>query len=183
MIDKMTSMNVPDTSLDAPVWQLRRLAELSPLELLRIMRARQQVFVVEQNCPYLDADTADEQSWHLAAWQVEQVCAYARIIDPGVNCPEASIGRVITARSMRGRGLGRDLIARAIHHASSIYPAVPIRISAQSHLQAFYGGFGFLAVGNIYLEDGIPHRAMLRQADAMSPGTVESDSGTAAPAA
>ncbi|MEO8278093.1 MAG: GNAT family N-acetyltransferase [Ideonella sp.] len=174
-------MSLPDLSPDAaPVWQVRRLDELSPLELLRIMRARQQVFVVEQHCPYLDADSADEQAWHLAAWQGGLVCAYARVVDPGVNYQEASIGRVITDRSVRGRGLGRELIARAIRHASDVYPEAAIRISAQSHLQAFYAGFGFAAQGDIYLEDAIPHIEMLRSV--ASDGAVRSGSRTATPA-
>lgn len=153
--------DLSDADLD---WRVQRLEDLAPIELLRILRARQQVFVVEQHCPYLDADAADEQAWHLAGWRADRVCAYARIIDPGVNYPEASIGRVITDRSLRGLGLGRALMARAVEQASLAYPGAAIRISAQAHLQAFYAGFGFEAFGDSYLEDDIPHIAMRRTA-------------------
>ena len=147
-------------------WQCQRLPALDPLALLRIMRARQQVFVVEQNCVYLDADLADEQAWHLAGWLPDgQLAAYARIVDPGVKYAEPSIGRVISSLSLRGSGLGREVVRRAIDHAALAYPASPLRISAQSHLQAFYGSFGFAAVGEPYLEDGIPHQEMLRSGD------------------
>lgn len=160
----------PPAATGALDWQLSRLHQLPPLDLLRIMRARQQVFVVEQNCPYLDADRADESSWHLVAWRPDRIlCAYARIVDPGINYPEASIGRVMTAQAVRGSGLGRELLARAIEHATSLHPAVALKISAQSHLQAFYASVGFVAIGNIYLEDGIAHIAMIRAVDQPPP--------------
>lgn len=147
-------------------WQLARLEQLQAPLWHRIMQARQQVFVVEQNCPYLDADGADLASWHLAAWQCDgEVAAYARIVDPGINYPEPSIGRVLTSLAMRRCGLGRDLVRRAIVEAGRIHPGHRLRISAQAHLQVFYAGFGFVAVGAEYLEDGIPHIEMLRSAD------------------
>ncbi len=182
MIFQMNPLGHPDASLDSLDWQVRRLEALRPIELLRIMRARQQVFVVEQDCPYLDADTADEHSWHLAAWlEGGRLCAYARVVDPGVNYSEASIGRVITAKAIRGRGLGRELMGRAIRHASALYPGAAIRISAQSHLRAFYAGFGFEAEGDIYQEDGIPHIAMHRPAVRAAGSGVSVDSRSAAP--
>lgn len=156
--------SVQDVSVADIDWRVLRLESLRPIDLLRILRARQQVFVVEQHCPYLDADVADEHAWHLAGWHADRVCAYARIIDPGVNYPETSIGRVITDRSLRGLGLGRALMARAVERAILAHPGVGIRISAQAHLQAFYAGFGFEAFGDTYLEDDIPHIAMRRQA-------------------
>ncbi len=158
-------MNPPhDGPLPGPLdWQCRRLDALQPLALHRILRARQEVFAIEQNCVYLDADSADESSWHLAAWAPGLVLmAYARVVDPGVKYREASIGRVITPAVARGRGLGRELVRRAIAHAASQWPGVGIRISAQSRLEAFYAGFGFVAEGEPYLEDGIWHTEMLR---------------------
>lgn len=145
-------------------WHCCRFDQLSVRELQRIHIARQQVFVIEQNCVYLDADEVDEQSWHLAAWREGQALplAYARIVAPGVKYAEASIGRVITTSAARGSGLGRGLVRRAVEQADAIFPGSGIRISAQAHLARFYGGFGFVPVGEEYLEDGIPHIEMLR---------------------
>lgn len=162
----MDEQNKPGPTGDSIEWCITRLQGLTPLQLLRIMRARQEVFVVEQNCVYLDADDADEVSWHLAGWRPDgQLCAYARIVDPGVRYPEASIGRVITTLAARGQGLGREVVQRAIRHASQVNPGTALRISAQNRLQRFYAGLGFNAVGDVYLEDGIPHIAMLRAAE------------------
>ena len=135
-------------------------------ELQLIYRARQQVFVLEQQCAYLDADGYDEPAWHLAAWSdTERVpLAYARLIPPGLKYAEPSIGRVITTAAARGTGLGRELVRRAIDHSSSVFPQHGIRISAQSRLEAFYAEFGFVIVGERYMEDGIPHTEMLRPA-------------------
>lgn len=158
-------MNVGDAhaALD---WRWRRFDALSVRELQRIHAARQRVFVVEQGCPFLDADGHDEQAFHLAAWRdgdAEPV-AYARVLDPGVKYAEASIGRVITASACRGTGLGRELFARAVAGAEVAWPGVAVRISAQSRLERFYEGFGFVVVGERYLEDGIDHTEMLRTA-------------------
>lgn len=152
-------------SPDALDWQARRLQALLPLALHRILRARQEVFAIEQNCVYLDADSADEASWHLAAWAPGlQLMAYARVVDPGVKYAEASIGRVITPMAARGFGLGRELVRRAIVHAAGVYPGMALRISAQSRLEAFYASFGFVIVGEPYLEDNILHTEMLKSA-------------------
>lgn len=149
----------PTPSLD---WQSHRLESLTPLAVHRILRARQEVFAIEQNCIYLDADDADESSWHVAAWAPGlTLMAYARVVDPGIKYAEASIGRVITTAPARGRGLGRELVRRAIAQARRAYPGVGIRISAQSRLEAFYGEFGFGIASERYLEDGIWHTAML----------------------
>lgn len=145
-------------------WRCCPFEALGARELQRIHRARQQVFVVEQNCVYLDADEADEVSWHLAAWRdgTAELLAYARIVPPGVKYAEASIGRVITSAAARGTGLGRELVRRAVEQAEAIFPGRGIRISAQAHLARFYASFGFASVGDEYLEDGIPHIEMLR---------------------
>lgn len=145
-------------------WRCCRFDELGVHELQRIHMARQQVFVLEQACVYLDADEIDERSWHLAAWSDAQrePLAYARIVEPGAKYAEASIGRVVTTAAARGTGLGRQLVARAVAQAESSYPGCGIRISAQAHLQRFYASFGFEPVGAQYLEDGIPHIEMLR---------------------
>lgn len=158
-------MNQPVASLSLR-WQVARLEALSTVELARIYRARQQVFSIEQNSIYLDADAADEQSFHIAAWSPshEVPLAYARLVDPRVKYAEPSMGRVITTEAGRGTGLGRELVRRVVLLSDERHPGQGIRISAQSHLRRFYGEFGFVAVGEDYLEDGIPHVEMLRRA-------------------
>lgn len=147
-------------------WRCCRFDELGVHELDRIYRARQQVFVIEQACPYLDADGVDPACAHLAAWSNAQAepLAYARIVAPGVKYAEPSIGRVITTTAARGTGLGRELVRRAVEQTLRLHPGQGIRISAQAHLSRFYGSFGFERVGEEYLEDDIPHVEMLRPA-------------------
>ena len=147
-------------------WRACAFDELTLRELQHIYRARQTVFVVEQNCPYLDADGVDEHSHHVAAWAHGDAMplACARVVAPGVKYAEPSIGRVVTTAAARGTGLGRELMRRAIALADALYPGQGLRISAQSYLEGFYGGFGFQIVGERYLEDDIPHTEMLRRA-------------------
>jgi ElaA protein len=148
------------------VWRCCRFQALDVRELQFIYMARQKVFAVEQQCAYLDADGYDEAGFHLAAWSSIQPepLAYARLLEPGAKYADASIGRVITTQAARGSGLGRELMGRAIAQAALAWPEAPIRISAQTRLEAFYTGFGFVAVGAPYLEDGIDHTEMLRPA-------------------
>jgi ElaA protein len=145
-------------------WRWCRFDELGVHELQNIYTARQQVFVLEQACAYLDADGVDERSYHLAAWSTRQrePLAYARIVEPGVKYTEPSIGRVITTAAARGTGLGRELVRRAVEHTLTAFPGQGIRISAQSRLERFYADFGFQRIGEDYLEDNIPHVEMLR---------------------
>ena len=147
------------------IWREARLSELTPIELARIYRARQQVFTIEQDCIYLDADEADELSYHVAAWSSVQAepLAYARLVDPGVKYAEPSMGRVITTAAARGTGLGRELVKRVLALSGQLHAGQGIRISAQSRLRRFYSELGFEAVGEDYMEDGIPHIEMLRR--------------------
>ena len=144
-------------------WRWCAFGELSVFELDAIYRGRQQVFSLEQECIYVDADGVDPASFHLAAWGEDRSVpmAYARVVHPGLKYPEPSIGRVITTSAARGSGAGRELVKRAISHCREAFPGCGIRISAQSRLAAFYGGFGFVVIGEPYLEDGIPHTEML----------------------
>ncbi|MEO8924148.1 MAG: GNAT family N-acetyltransferase [Caldimonas sp.] len=157
-------MNVPGaTDLSGVDWRWRRFAALELRELHHIYAARQRVFALEQQCIYLDVDGCDENAFHLAAWSTVQrePLAYARVLDPGVRYDEVSIGRVITTGAGRGRGLGRELMARAITQAAVVWPGQAIRISAQTRLERFYEAFGFSVVGSSYVEDGIDHTEML----------------------
>lgn len=144
-------------------WTLRAWNDLSRDELYAVMAARQEVFVVEQTCPYLDADGADPQALHLWAHdEATPVLAYLRIFAPGVKSAEARIGRVITTAAGRGKGLGRALMRRGIDVVRERFGAVPIRIGAQKYLERFYAELGFVSEGRDYLEDGIVHVEMVR---------------------
>lgn len=154
-------------------WMCKSFDALGSSLLYRILAARNAVFVVEQQCPYQDIDGRDPQSLHLVA-QVSntstgthaadepQIAAYLRLLPPGLAYEEASIGRVITASSHRGTGLGRELLARAVAVAETQWPAAGLRIGAQAHLEAFYGSFGFVKASEPYDEDGIMHIEMVR---------------------
>ena len=164
----MTDQRRPDLPAEplALAWRWCRFDALGVIELQNIYMARQQVFAIEQSCIYLDADGCDEHGFHLAAWSPvhRAPVAYARVLDPGVKYTEPSIGRVITAAAVRGTGLGRELVRRAMGRCNDAFPGHGIRISAQSRLEAFYAELGFVSVGAPYLEDGIPHTEMLRPA-------------------
>ena len=158
----MTPPHLPDFDVR---WRCARLEALAPYELQRIHEARQRVFVVEQRCAFQDADRRDERSAHLTAWSADgELLAYARIVDPGVKYPEPSIGRVLTTAPVRGSGLGRELLRRAIAACGEAFPGRGIRISAQHRLERFYRDAGFVSVGEPYLEDELPHIEMLRAA-------------------
>jgi ElaA protein len=154
---------VSTLSLARVHWRWCHFDSLGVHELQAIYRARQQVFAIEQQCIYQDVDGADAASFHLAAWgdEASMPLAYARVVQPGIKYAEPSIGRVLTSDAARGTGLGRELVRRAIHYCREVYPDQGIRISAQSRLERFYAGFGFVAQGERYLEDGILHTEML----------------------
>ncbi|RZU02745.1 GNAT family N-acetyltransferase [Rivibacter subsaxonicus] len=143
---------------------LRGFDELNTRELYALLRLRQEVFVIEQHCAYLDADGIDLQSWHLLGRDEQGALrAYLRIVPPGLKYTEPSIGRVISAGAVRGSGAGRALMVEGVAHAGRLFPGLGLRISAQARLQRFYEGFGFVAEGAEYLEDNIPHVEMARR--------------------
>lgn len=144
-------------------WYNKRFAELSTIELYEILQLRQAVFVVEQTCPYLDADGADLQAFHLYARANDgAVVAYARLFLPSAEAPYSRIGRVISAGSVRRQGLGRELMRQAITWCEQQAPNHPIRLGAQVYLRRFYQDFGFQEISAEYLEDDIPHVDMER---------------------
>lgn len=146
-------------------WEWYRFDELSVHALYALLQLRSSVFVVEQQCPYLDADGWDPYCEHLVAWQGETPLACLRLVPPEVH-PSGlpSIGRVCTAPSMRRYGLGRDLMARGIEQVTARYPGMACQIGAQAYLRAFYESFGFVVNGDEYDEDGILHFPMRRPA-------------------
>jgi ElaA protein len=136
----------------AASWFEKAWAELALDELYAIMALRQRVFIVEQSCPYLDADGVDAACRHLwAAGPGGAMLAYLRIVPAGVKSPEA-----------RGTGLGKELIAVGLARLAQAYGPVPVRIGAQKYLERFYGDFGFVRSSDDYDEDGIVHLEMLR---------------------
>lgn len=143
-------------------WLWSRFAELGVDNLYDALALRCRVFVLEQG-PYQDPDGLDRQSWHLLGRDgAGTLQAYLRVVDPGLKYAEPSIGRVITAPEVRGTGVGRALTAEGVRRTLQAWPGQGIRISAQAHLQRFYAGFGFVAVGEPYGEDNIPHIEMAR---------------------
>jgi ElaA protein len=127
--------------------------------------------VLEQNCPYQEADELDARSWHLLAHADGRLAAYLRVVDPGWKpghdgrgYAEPSIGRVLTTAAFRGKGFGQQLMREGIDGCERLFPNQGIRISAQSYLLAFYRTLGFVAVGDEYDEDGIAHFEMWRPA-------------------
>ena len=139
-------------------WQCKTFLELTNLELYKILQLRNEVFVVEQNCPYQDCDDKDISAHHLCAWQDEKLVAYTRLLPEGISYPRAaSIGRVITSPSIRGQELGKQLMTKSIHQIYHLFGKIPIIIGAQLYLRKFYESFGFVQIDEGYLEDGIPH--------------------------
>lgn len=145
-------------------YSCRAFHELTLDELYDTMTLRQAVFAVEQNCVYLDADGKDQTAWHVLGKNAAgDLLAYARLMPKGLAYNNyASIGRVLSAKSVRGTGEGQRLMAASLREAERLWPGVTIKISAQSYLLQFYQSFGFAPEGETYLEDGIPHIAMLR---------------------
>jgi ElaA protein len=145
-------------------WQWLRFADLGVDNLYDLLALRCQVFVLEQG-PFLDPDGVDRQCWHLLGRDsAGELHAYLRLVDPGIKYAEPSMGRVITSLQTRGTGLGRALVAQGLQRADQAWPQHGNRISAQAHLAPFYGAFGYVGVGEPYIEDTIPHLQMLRPA-------------------
>jgi ElaA protein len=147
-------------------WQWSRFEDLEPGHLYEIVRLREGVFIVEQNCAYLDADGRDPAAWHLLGWLDDggerKLVAYARVFAPGIRYPEGSVGRVVTAPQVRRSGFGRVLMAEALRRLETLAPGQPIKIAAQRYLEEFYSSFGFRPASTPYEEDGIMHVDMLR---------------------
>lgn len=143
---------------------LKYYTDLTLDELYAIMVLRQQVFVVEQNCPFLDCDGLDQQSWHLMCRdQAGTLVAYCRLLPQGLSYPGyTSIGRVVSSLESRRHGLGIKLMEQALIEIERLFGKGPIKIGAQLYLKRFYETFGFKVVGEPYMEDGIEHIHMIR---------------------
>jgi len=163
MTFKLWSIGGADTS-HLPVWRLLTFEDLLVGELYEVLRLRSEVFVVEQQCIFLDIDGDDRQAYHLLGVQDGELKAYARCFGPGIKATEASIGRVVIQPSARGSGLGHALMGQAVAAVSQVWGPQAIRVGAQSHLVGFYARHGFVDLGRPYVEDGIDHLEMIRPA-------------------
>ena len=136
--------------------------ELSLEELYKILRLRAEVFVVEQDCVYQDIDNKDKKALHVIGFKNDEVVAYTRCFKPGDYFTEASIGRVVVQENQRQYGYGYDIMNASIKAIAEHFKTEKIKISAQTYLKTFYSNLGFENTGEEYLEDGIPHIAMVK---------------------
>ena len=143
-------------------WELKKFKELAVEELYDILRLRSEVFVVEQNCIFLDMDNSDHESYHLQGRAEGKLIAYIRILPPGLAYDDPSIGRVVTSPSYRGQGAGIELMKTAIKETNRLFGNLSIMIGAQLYLKQFYENLGFSKCSEIYLEDDIQHIKMVR---------------------
>ena len=144
-------------------WICCLFKDLSPYQLYDCLRLRSEVFVVEQNCVFLDADNYDQYCYHLMGYNNTQLVAYTRLVPPSLIYEQASIGRVVTSPSARSMGIGKELMQESINNVYRLFGEQPIKIGAQLYLKKFYNSFGFEQISDVYLEDGIEHIYMLKQ--------------------
>jgi ElaA protein len=142
---------------------LKKFDDLSPRQVYAILQLRNEVFVVEQNCVFQDADDKDQNSYHLMGFDNNKLVAYTRLVPAGEIYELPSIGRVVTSPSARGTGAGRELMRESIAAVENLFGIQPIKIGAQLYLRKFYESFGFQQASDVYLEDGIEHIYMIRQ--------------------
>ena len=140
----------------------KHFKELSTDELYSIIKLRIEVFSVEQNCPYQDLDGKDQESWHVMVFNSNsELIGYSRLLPKGLSYPDyVSIGRVVSAKSVRMNGIGKLLMQASLEQTKKLFGNTPLKISAQAYLKGFYISFGFKPTGEEYLEDNIPHIGM-----------------------
>lgn len=142
-------------------WRCKKFNDLTLYELYALLKLRSEVFVVEQNCPYLDMDGKDLKGYHLMCWKEGELLACTRLLPAGVSYQEGSIGRVATAYSARRLGLGKELMQHSIAACYQLFGRNAVRIGAQLYLKKFYESFHFVQASQVYLEDGIEHIEMV----------------------
>jgi ElaA protein len=141
-------------------WTYKHFTELSIEELYAILQLRNEVFSVEQNCVYQDADNKDQPAYHLCGWAGKNLAAYCRILPHGIAYEHPSIGRVVTSPQYRKGGYGREMMQRAVTKTIEQFNDPVIIIGAQLYLKKFYESIGFVQKSEPYMEDGIPHIEM-----------------------
>jgi len=134
-------------------------------EIYASMALRQEVFVVEQDCPYLDADGKDQEAWHVMGWDEKgELVAYTRLLPQGISYENyASIGRVVSSSKVRGKGAGKEIMIASMDWCKKLFTNQKVKISAQVYALDFYRNLGFEVVGEEYMEDDIPHMSMILQ--------------------
>tara|TARA_R110002020_G_scaffold133702_6_gene298319 strand:- start:1668 stop:2108 length:441 start_codon:yes stop_codon:yes gene_type:complete len=142
--------------------EVKNFGELSTKELYDVLQLRSEVFVVEQDCVYQDIDGKDDRALHIMGWEDGNLVAYARCFEAGDYFDEASIGRILVRENYRKLGYGHVITKASIEAIKTNFKADKIKISAQVYLVIFYESHGFKTYGDRYLEDGIPHIAMIR---------------------
>lgn len=141
---------------------IKTFEQLSLEELYFILQLRSEVFVVEQDCIYQDIDAKDQYALHIIGKKDTKIIAYTRVFKGGDYFKEASIGRVVVSLKDRHLNYGQQIMEASIVAIKNNYDTSEIKISAQKYLENFYNNLGFKTIGDPYLEDGIPHIAMLK---------------------
>lgn len=141
---------------------IKPFSDLTKEELYNILSLRSEVFIVEQNCAYQDIDQKDQFALHVFLKKNNQIIAYTRIFKPNDYFEYSSIGRVVVLKKERASKIGSQIMSFSIKKIEEIFNETKIKISAQKHLISFYEKLGFIAIGEEYLEDGIPHIAMIK---------------------
>ncbi len=136
--------------------------ELTTKELYNLLQLRSEVFIVEQDCAYQDIDGKDQKALHVLGYKNENLIAYTRIFKAGDYFKEASIGRVVVAKNERQYKYGYKIMKASIEAVEDNFKENKIVISAQTYLKKFYNNLGFIETGKEYLEDGIPHKKMIK---------------------
>nr|WP_315144837.1 GNAT family N-acetyltransferase [uncultured Flavobacterium sp.] len=144
-------------------WKIKDFESLSVNELYDILRLRSEIFVVEQNCVYLDLDGKDKKGLHLIGEFEGKILAYSRLFKPGISFDNASIGRVVVDANYRDKKWGHELMREAIAGIENHFGESKITIGAQLYLKKFYESHGFVQTSEMYLEDDIPHIEMKRE--------------------
>ena len=148
-------------------WRIQTFQQLELKQLFDLLKLRVDVFVVEQACAYSELDEYDRylETRHLSGQdKFGELIAYARLLPPGLRYSEVNLGRVVVKAYLRKQGIGHQLVQTALQEISRCWPQTTMRISAQDYLQRFYEQYGFARVSDVYLEDGIPHVEMVREA-------------------
>ena len=138
----------------------KKYIDLSNDELYAILHLRQKVFVLEQNCPYIDADNSDQDALHLLAYRGNDLIGYLRAFRPGIKYEGSSLGRIVTEMNSRGLSIDKRITIEVVEPLRKEYPKNEIIISAQHRLEHFYIDLGFTSRGDVYLEDNIDHIQM-----------------------
>lgn len=143
--------------------KIKSFSELTTQELYDVLQLRSEVFVVEQNCVYQDIDGKDQKALHVLGIKNNQLVAYTRLFKPGDYLEYACIGRVVVVKNQRQYKYGYDIMNASIEAIKNYFNQTIIKISAQAYLKGFYNNLGFKEVGEEYLEDDIPHIAMIKK--------------------